>query len=78
MNSKLLILFYTKRAKITTGGLVPIYLRIAIDGKRVELSTKRYRMPEKCFVEGRCMKVNKNISHKNIPIGMFLLSLHPN
>lgn len=56
MNSKLSILFYAKRAKTTTDGLIPIYLRVTIDGERIELSTKRYTLPEKWSIEGSCMK----------------------
>ncbi len=35
MQSKMSILFHAKRAEITTVGLVPIYLRITIDGKPI-------------------------------------------
>ena len=42
MNAKLSILFYAKRAKTTTDSLVPIYIRVTVDGERIELSTKRY------------------------------------
>ncbi|MDD3323092.1 MAG: site-specific integrase [Paludibacter sp.] len=56
MNAKLSILFYAKRAKTTTDGLVPIYIRVTIDGERIELSTKRYTHPDKWSKEGSCMK----------------------
>ncbi len=56
MNAKLSILFYAKRAKTTTDGLVPIYIRVTVDGERIELSTKRYTHPDKWSVEGSCMK----------------------
>jgi site-specific recombinase XerD len=56
MNAKLSILFYAKRAKTTTEGLVPIYIRVTINGERIELSTKRYTHPDKWSVEGSCMK----------------------
>jgi len=38
MNAKLSILFYAKRAKTTTDGLVPIYIRVTVDGERIELA----------------------------------------
>ncbi|WP_460552813.1 hypothetical protein [Ferruginibacter profundus] len=41
MNNKLSILFYAKRAKAVTGGLIPIYLRVTIDGEPIEICTKR-------------------------------------
>jgi len=56
MNAKLSILFYAKRAKTTTDGLVPIYIRVTVDGERIEFSTKRYTHPDKWSVEGSCMK----------------------
>lgn len=42
MQTKISILFYAKKAKATTEGLVPIYQRVTVDGQRIELSTKRY------------------------------------
>ena len=56
MNAKLSILFYAKKAKTTSDGLVPIYIRVTVDGVRIELSTKRYTQLEKWSVEGNRMK----------------------
>jgi len=42
MQTKISILFYAKKAKATTEGLVPIYQRVTVDGQRIELTTKRY------------------------------------
>lgn len=42
MKHKMSILFYAKSAKATKNGLLPIYLRITINGIRIELSTSRY------------------------------------
>ena len=56
MNTKLSILFYAKRAKTTSDGLLPIYLRVTVDGERIEFSTKRYTHPDKWSIEGSCMK----------------------
>jgi hypothetical protein len=42
MKHKMTILFYAKSAKATKNGLLPIYLRITINGTRIELSTSRY------------------------------------
>ena len=62
MNAKLSILFYAKRAKTTKDGLIPIYMRVTIDGERIEFTTKRYIAPEKWSVEGSCMKGNSGES----------------
>jgi hypothetical protein len=42
MNTTLSILFYAKKAKATTDGLIPVYLRVTINGQRFETSTKNY------------------------------------
>lgn len=42
MQTKVSILFYAKKAKATTDGLVPIYQRVTVNGQRIEISTKRY------------------------------------
>jgi integrase len=41
MNKTLSILFYIKTSKINKQNLVPIYMRISVDGVRVEISTNR-------------------------------------
>lgn len=56
MNTKLSILFYAKRAKTNIDGLIPIYLRVTVDGECIEVSTKRYTHPDKWSVEGNRMK----------------------
>ncbi|CAM3284866.1 Arm DNA-binding domain-containing protein [Flavobacterium longum] len=42
MKHKLSMLFYTKSSKATKKGTVPIYLRITINGVRIEISTSKY------------------------------------
>ncbi len=69
MNTKLSILFYAKRAKTTADGLIPIYLRVTVDGERIEFSTKRYTHPDKWSVEGSCMK---GTSGESKAINMYL------
>ena len=41
MNKTFNLLFYVKKAKINSAGKVPVYLRITIEGKITEISTKR-------------------------------------
>jgi site-specific recombinase XerD len=56
MKTKVSILFYTKRAKAAANGLVPIYSRITINGKRFEQSTNRFVEISKWSSEGNKMK----------------------
>ncbi len=58
MQTKITILFYVKRAKSTIDGLVPIYLRVTVNGQRIEQSTKRYVEPIKWSSEQGKMKGN--------------------
>ena len=41
MNKTFNLLFYVKKSKVNSEGQAPIYLRITIDGKICEISTKR-------------------------------------
>jgi site-specific recombinase XerD len=56
MKTKVSILFYAKRAKASVNGLVPIYTRITINGKRIELSTNRFVEISKWSTEAGKMK----------------------
>ena len=56
MKTKVSILFYAKRAKANTSGLVPIYTRITVNGKRIELSSNRFVEPSKWSTEAGKMK----------------------
>ncbi len=51
MNTPVSQLFYLKRAKADKMGNAPIYLRITVDGKRAELSTKKIIQPNNWDVE---------------------------
>jgi len=56
MKATISILFYLKRAKVNPQGLVPIFQRITVDGKRLDTSTGKYIDPLKWSVEGAKMK----------------------
>ncbi|HUH51838.1 MAG TPA: site-specific integrase [Flavobacterium sp.] len=56
MNTKVSILFYAKRSKANVNGLVPIYTRITVNGKRLELSTGRFIEISKWSVVANKMK----------------------
>jgi site-specific recombinase XerD len=47
MNKTFSILFYVKKSKILANGKAPIYIRITIDGKPKEITTKRHIEPER-------------------------------
>ncbi|WP_240676129.1 site-specific integrase [Botryobacter ruber] len=58
MDTKISILFYGKTAKTTKDNLLPIYLRVTINGKRFETSTHRHITPSKWSVEAGRVKGN--------------------
>ena len=53
MNKTFSLCFLIKRSKQTLKGLVPIYLRVTIDCRSTELSTKRFIDPEKWDGKGQ-------------------------
>ncbi len=56
MKTKVSTLFYAKKAKTAANGLIPIYMRITINGKRIELSTNRFIEISKWSTEAGKMK----------------------
>ncbi|OKL42097.1 site-specific integrase [Pontibacter flavimaris] len=56
MNTKISILFYGRKAKTTKDNLVPIYLRVTLQGQRLELSTHRYVSPARWSAEAGKVK----------------------
>ena len=58
MNSKVTLHFYAKSTKANGNGLLPIYVRLTIDGKRFEYSTKKFIEPSKWSTELSKMKGN--------------------
>ena len=42
MKTKITLHFYAKRTKANSNGLLPIYIRLTVDGKRLEFSTKKF------------------------------------
>ncbi|MGF7077634.1 site-specific integrase [Mucilaginibacter sp. 3215] len=53
MNKSFNLLFYVKRSKTNAEGLAPVYLRITVDGVRIEISSKRYINPDKWSTNGQ-------------------------
>lgn len=47
MHKNFSLLFYLKKPKNYTSGIVPIYLRITVEGKRAEVSTQRQCDPQR-------------------------------
>ena len=56
MNANITNLFYLKRAKSNTSGLVPIFQRITVNGQRIDKSTGKYVEQELWSTEGAKMK----------------------
>jgi site-specific recombinase XerD len=42
MNKKITLHFYAKKTKANSAGLLPIYIRLTVDGQRLEFSTKKF------------------------------------
>ena len=66
METKLSILFYSKTAKTTKDGLMPIYLRVTINGKRFEQSTQRYVLSAKWSAAAGNAKLNAYLKKSQI------------
>lgn len=56
MQTNISIIFYIKRTKLTADGLAPIYMRVTIQGARIDISAKRPVDPEKWASEAGRMK----------------------
>jgi site-specific recombinase XerD len=76
MKTKVSILFYAKRAKASVNGSVPIYTRITINGKRIELSTNRFVDISKWSTEAGKMKGNSEEARSiNSHLDMFKIKI---
>lgn len=58
MKAKITLHFYAKNSKANTEGLLPIYVRLTVDGSRLEYSTKKFIEKSKWSVELSKMKGN--------------------
>jgi site-specific recombinase XerD len=58
MKTKITLHFYAKSTKANAAGLLPIYVRLTIDGKRMEFSTKKFIDSAKWSPEMSKMKGN--------------------
>jgi hypothetical protein len=58
MKTTITVLFYLKRAKINAQGLVPIFQRITVNGKRNDKSTGKFIDPDKWHSEMSKVKGN--------------------
>lgn len=58
MNKSFNLLFYVKRSKMVGDGTAPVYLRVTIDGERIEISSKRYVNPAKWDTKGQKLSGN--------------------
>jgi site-specific recombinase XerD len=58
MKTKITLHFYAKSTKANTAGLLPIYVRLTVDGNRMEFSTKKFIDSAKWSPEMSKMKGN--------------------
>jgi site-specific recombinase XerD len=72
MTNAMNILFFAKKSKTTTDGLVPIYMRVTIDGQRFEVSVKRYVKAEQWSASAGRLKGNhEEAKHLNSLLDAF-------
>jgi hypothetical protein len=60
MEHHISILFYVRKSKKTTDGLLPVYIRITINGQRIDQSIQRYVQASQWSVQAGRMKGNGN------------------
>jgi hypothetical protein len=58
MKSKITLHFYAKSTKANAAGLLPIYVRLTVDGNRMEFNTKKFVDSNKWLPEMSKMKSN--------------------
>lgn len=58
MQAKISILFFIKRSKPNAMGLVPIYMRLTVSGRRIESSTNRFVNPDNWLTSAAKVKPN--------------------
>lgn len=58
MKHTLSVLFYLRRSKTDKNGMIPVYLRITVDGRRTEISANRKIHPDNWDNDASCMKGN--------------------
>jgi hypothetical protein len=58
MKAKITLHFYAKSTKANAEGLLPIYVRLTVDGTRLEYSTKKFIEKSKWSIELSKMKGN--------------------
>lgn len=51
MRTKITLHFYVKKEKANKSGLVPIYIRLTVDGERLEFSSKKFIEPAKWSID---------------------------
>jgi len=56
MIARISVAFALKKNKILSNGTAPVYLRITVQGKRIEITTRRYLIPSFWSNEGQRMK----------------------
>ena len=65
MESKMTILFFGKKASTTRYDLLPIYLRVTINGKRFEVATNRHVRPEEWSAIGGKLRGRSESANDN-------------
>ncbi|MEJ7736985.1 MAG: site-specific integrase [Chitinophagaceae bacterium] len=71
MEPKMNILFIAKRSRITRQQLLPIYLRVTIEGKRFEVATHRHvKQTEWCPLSGKVKGKSDSATETNMALDL--------
>jgi len=71
MKPKMNILFIAKRSRITRQQLLPIYLRVTIEGKRFEVATHRHvKQTEWCSLSGKVKGRSDSATETNMALDL--------
>lgn len=65
MESKMTILSIGKKARTTRHDLLPIYVRVTINNKRFEITTKRHVRPEEWSADGGKLRGRSKSANDN-------------
>ena len=68
MSTHLHIFFFPKKSRATVRQTIPIYLRVTVQGKRMEVTTNRFVLPNQWSLQANKVKGKSQEAEAIIPI----------